>query len=75
MAAARDNRAFLGRAVRYLAGPAGIRQFFDIGRASPPRGTSTRSPRPPPRIRVAYVDNDPVVIVHARAILARAPRQ
>ena len=45
---ARENRAFLGRAVRYLAGQAGIRQFLDIGAGLPSATTSTRSPRAPP---------------------------
>ena len=50
-AIARANRAFLGRAVRFLAEEAGIRQFLDIGSGIPPAGTSTRSPRRWPRVR------------------------
>jgi S-adenosyl methyltransferase len=67
--AARENRAFLGRVVRFLAEEAGIRQFLDIGAGLP----TARSVHeivhgcvPPPR--VVYVDNDPVVIRHAEAL-------
>jgi hypothetical protein len=72
--AARDNRAFLGRAVRFLAADAGISQFIDIGTGLPTRGhvhqiTRTASPA----ARVVYADNDPVVLAHARALLADAP--
>jgi hypothetical protein len=72
--AARDNRAFLARAVRYLAGRAGITQFLDIGTGLPTRGhvheiACTASPS----ARVAYIDNDPVVVAHANAVLAGTP--
>lgn len=69
-----ENRAFLGRAVEFLAG-AGIRQFLDIGTGLPTQENVHQVAR---RIvsdaRVAYVDNDPVVLAHARAILATDPR-
>jgi SAM-dependent methyltransferase len=69
--AARDNRAFLARAVRYLAGQAGITQFLDIGTGLPTRGhVHEIAQAANPGARVAYVDNDPVVIAHAHALLA-----
>lgn len=52
-AIARANRAFLGRAVRFLAEEAGIRQFLDIGSGIPAAGTSTRSPRRWPRAAIS----------------------
>jgi len=67
---ARQNRAFLGRAVRWLAG-AGIGQFLDIGTGIPTQGnTHEVAQEVVPDARVAYVDNDPIVIAHARALLA-----
>jgi len=67
---ARANRAFLGRAVRYLAGEAGIRQFLDIGTGIPTAGNTHQvAQRIAPDARVAYVDYDPVVLAHARALL------
>jgi hypothetical protein len=72
--AARDNRAFLARAVRYLAGQAGISQFLDIGAGLPTRGhVHEIAQAANPGARVAYVDNDPVVIAHAHALLAGTP--
>ncbi|MDA0567460.1 SAM-dependent methyltransferase [Streptomonospora sp. S1-112] len=72
--AARANRAFLGRAVRYLAGEAGIRQFLDIGTGVPTAGnTHTVAQEAAPESRVVYVDNDPVVLAHARALLRSGP--
>jgi hypothetical protein len=69
--AARDNRRFLGRAVRFLAGEAGIRQFLDIGTGLPTRGNVHEIAQAvSPRARVVYADNDPVVVTHARALLA-----
>jgi hypothetical protein len=63
------NRAFLGRAVRFLAGQ-GITQFLDIGTGIPsPGSTSSIVHRTNPDARVVYVDNDPIVIAHARALL------
>ncbi|WP_214321358.1 SAM-dependent methyltransferase [Nonomuraea sediminis] len=66
-AAARANRAFLGRAVRFL-GRAGITQFLDIGTGLPTRENVHEMA--PPGSRVVYVDRDPVVLVHARALLS-----
>ncbi|WP_344471840.1 SAM-dependent methyltransferase [Nonomuraea monospora] len=65
-AAARANRSFLGRAVRFLAA-SGIDQFLDIGTGLPARGNVHEVA---PSARVVYVDHDPVVLVHARALLA-----
>ena len=68
--AARENRAFLGRAVRYLA-RAGIRQFLDIGTGLPTQNNVHEVAHGiAPEASVVYVDNDPVVLAHARAILA-----
>jgi S-adenosyl methyltransferase len=70
VAGARANRAFLARAVRYLAGSCGIRQFLDIGPGLPaPEATHTVAQAIDPQSRIVYVDNDPLVIVHARALL------
>jgi hypothetical protein len=67
---ARANRAFLGRAVRYLAGEAGIRQFLDIGTGIPTAGNTHEFAQAiAPQSRVVYVDYDPVVLAHARALL------
>jgi hypothetical protein len=66
----RANRAFLGRVVRYLAGEAGIRQFLDIGTGIPAAGnTHEIAQEVAPESRVVYVDYDPVVLAHARALL------
>jgi trans-aconitate methyltransferase len=66
----RAQRAFLGRAVRYLAAEAGIRQFLDIGTGLPAAGnTHEVAQRIAPESRVVYVDNDPMVLAHARALL------
>jgi hypothetical protein len=66
----RANRAFLGRAVRYLAGQAGIRQFLDIGTGIPTSGNTHEVAQAiAPETRVVYVDYDPVVLAHARALL------
>ncbi|MGZ4433312.1 MAG: SAM-dependent methyltransferase [Trebonia sp.] len=66
----RANRAFLGRAVRYLAGEVGIRQFLDIGTGIPAaNNTHEVAQSIAPESRVVYVDNDPLVLVHARALL------
>jgi hypothetical protein len=71
---ARANRAFLARAVRFLAGEAGIRQFLDIGTGMP-TGNNTHEVAQfvAPESRVVYVDNDPIVLSHARALLASHP--
>jgi S-adenosyl methyltransferase len=66
----RAQRAFLGRAVRYLAADAGIRQFLDIGTGLPASGnTHEVAQRAAPQCRIVYVDNDPMVLAHARALL------
>jgi hypothetical protein len=68
--AARANRAFLGRVVRYLAAEAGIRQFLDIGTGIPTAGNLHQVAQAvAPESRVVYVDYDPVVLAHARALL------
>jgi hypothetical protein len=67
---AAENRRFLGRAVRYIA-EQGVRQFFDIGSGLPTRQNTHEVARAvAPGARVVYVDSDPVVISHCRAILA-----
>jgi hypothetical protein len=67
---ARANRAFLGRVIRYLAGEAGIRQFLDIGTGIPTAGNTHQVAQSiAPESRVVYVDYDPVVLAHARALL------
>jgi S-adenosyl methyltransferase len=67
---ARADRAFLGRAVRYLAGEAGIRQFLDIGTGLPTANNTHQVAQAiAPESRIVYVDNDPLVLVHARALL------
>jgi hypothetical protein len=67
---ARANRAFLGRVVRYLAKEAGIRQFLDIGTGIPAAGnTHEVAQAVAAESRVVYVDNDPIVLVHARALM------
>jgi hypothetical protein len=71
--AAPASRAFLGRAVRYLVGAAGIRQFLDVGTGLPTAGnTHEVAQAVSPECRVVYVDNDPVVLTHARALLTSA---
>jgi hypothetical protein len=72
--AARANRAFLGRAVGYLAGDAGLRQFLDIGTGLPTAdNTHEVAQRIAPDARIVYVDNDPMVMAHARALLTSTP--
>jgi O-methyltransferase involved in polyketide biosynthesis len=72
---ARADRAFLGRAVRYLAGEAGIRQFLDIGTGLPTAdNTHQVAQAVAPECRIVYVDNDPLVLVHARALLTSSPQ-
>jgi S-adenosyl methyltransferase len=71
---ARANRAFLRRAVEYLAGEAGIRQFLDIGTGLPTAdNTHEVAQRIAPDARIVYVDNDPIVLAHSRALLDSAP--
>ncbi|WP_329110262.1 SAM-dependent methyltransferase [Micromonospora sp. NBC_01699] len=72
--AARENRAFLQRAVGFLAGEAGIRQFLDIGTGLPTAdNTHEVAQRIAPRSRIVYADNDPLVMAHARALLTSSP--
>jgi SAM-dependent methyltransferase len=74
VAGARANRAFLARAVRYLASERGIRQFLDIGPGLPaPGNTHQIAQAIDAKCRVMYVDNDPLVISHARALLTSGP--
>ena len=71
----RENRRFLGRTVRYLAGEAGIRQFLDIGSGLPTTANVHEIAQAvDPSCRVAYVDNDPMVMAHARALLSSSPQ-
>jgi hypothetical protein len=68
---ARENRSFLGRVVRYLVEEAGVRQFLDIGTGLPTtENVHEVAQRIDPTAHVVYVDNDPLVLVHARALLA-----
>jgi hypothetical protein len=75
VAGARANRAFLARVVGYLAAERGIRQFLDIGTGLPaPGATHQVAQQITPSARVVYVDNDPLVLVHARALLTSTPQ-
>src|SRR6202034_2781804 len=70
----RENRAFLGRAVRYLVAEAGIRQFLDIGTGLPTTNAVHQvAQAAAPSSRVVYADNDPLVLAHARALLSSSP--
>jgi hypothetical protein len=70
----RTNREFLGRAVRHLAGEAGIRQFLDVGTGIPTAdNTHEVAQAAAPEARIVYVDNDPIVLVHARELLTSTP--
>jgi hypothetical protein len=70
----RANRAFLRRAVQYLAGEAGIRQFLDIGTGLPTaENTHEVAQSIAAESRIVYVDNDPIVLAHARALLTSNP--
>ena len=74
VAAVRAQRAFLGRAVRYLVAEAGIRQFLDIGTGIPTSPNVHEVAQSLAReCRVVYVDNDPIVLTHARALLTSGP--
>ena len=69
-----ENRLFLGRSVHWLAAERGIRQFIDIGSGLPTtRNTHEVAQDANPDCQVAYVDNDPMVLAHARAMLADRP--
>jgi S-adenosyl methyltransferase len=71
---ARASRSFIARAVRFLAGEAGVRQFLDIGTGLPSHdNTHEVALRVAPESRIVYVDKDPLVIAHARALLASTP--
>jgi hypothetical protein len=71
---ARLSRRYLARAVRYLAGEAGVRQFLDIGTGLPTADNAHEVAQPvAPEARVVYVDNDPLVLAHARALLTSTP--
>jgi hypothetical protein len=70
----RANRGFLARAVRYLAADEGIRQFLDVGTGLPSaNNTHEVAQSVAPESRVVYVDNDPIVLAHARALLTSSP--
>jgi hypothetical protein len=72
---ARAVRHFLARSVRHLAGEAGIRQFLDIGTGLPTvDNTHEIAQRVAPESRIVYVDNDPLVLTHARALLTSSPQ-
>jgi hypothetical protein len=74
LADVRANRGFLARAVRYLAAECGIRQFLDIGTGIPTaNNTHEVAQSVAPQSRIVYVDNDPVVLLHAQALLASDP--
>ncbi len=71
---ARLQRSFLARAVHYLVGEAGIRQFLDIGTGLPTASNTHQVAQAiAPESRIVYVDNDPLVLVHARALLTSTP--
>jgi O-methyltransferase involved in polyketide biosynthesis len=74
VAGARANRAFLARVVRYLAADRGVRQFLDLGTGLPcPDNTHEVAQQVAAESRVVYVDNDPLVLTHARALLTSTP--
>ncbi|MGW3493040.1 SAM-dependent methyltransferase [Streptomyces sp. NPDC001020] len=71
---AQADRQFLGRAVRHLAGEQGIRQFLDVGTGLPTaNNTHEVAQDVAPESRVVYVDNDPIVLAHAQALLNSSP--
>ncbi|MFC8870777.1 SAM-dependent methyltransferase [Streptomyces sp. NPDC057148] len=71
---ARSSRAFLGRAIRYLVLEAGVRQFLDVGTGLPTVDNIHEvAQRHAPEARIVYVDNDPLVLAHARALLTSTP--
>lgn len=72
--AAQANRGFIHRATRYLAGEAGVRQFLDIGTGIPTEPNLHQiAQEETPDARVVYVDNDPIVLAHARALMVGTP--
>ncbi|WP_330283415.1 SAM-dependent methyltransferase [Streptomyces sp. NBC_00588] len=71
---ARSSRAFLGRSIRYLVLEAGVRQFLDVGTGLPTvDNTHEVAQRHAPESKIVYVDNDPLVLAHARALLTSTP--
>jgi hypothetical protein len=71
---ARSSRAFLGRSIRYLVEEAGIRQFLDVGAGLPTvDNTHEVAQGSAPESRIVYVDNDPLVLAHARVLLTSTP--
>ena len=73
-ASARANRAFLARTVRYVTAEAGIRQFLDLGTGLPTASNTHEVAQDiAPESRIVYVDNDPLVLSHARALLTSSP--
>src|SRR3954462_9984009 len=71
---ARSSRAFLGRSIRYLVEEAGVRQFLDVGTGLPTvDNTHEVAQRLVPESKIVYVDNDPLVLAHARALLTSTP--
>lgn len=71
---AKANRAFLGRVVRYLVAEAGVRQFLDIGTGIPTAGNVHEiAQQIAPESRVLYIDHDPIVLAHARALMTSTP--
>src|SRR5215468_6720626 len=71
----RANRAFLARAVHYLAAECGVRQFLDIGTGLPTASNTHEVAQAiAPDARIVYVDNDPIVLAHARALLTSTPQ-
>jgi len=71
----RANRAYLARTVRYLVAECGVRQFLDIGTGIPAAdNTHEVAQSAAPDCRVVYVDNDPIVLAHARALLTSQPQ-
>lgn len=71
---ARSSRSYLSRAVRYVTGEAGVRQFLDIGSGLPSHDpTHEVAQGVAPESRIVYADNDPLVLVHAQALLASNP--
>lgn len=74
VASVRNTRAFLGRTVRFLAEERGIRQFLDLGTGIPTAAnTHEVAQAVAPESKIVYVDNDPMVLAHARALLASDP--
>jgi hypothetical protein len=74
MPSVRSNRAFLARVVRYLVREAGVTQFLDLGTGLPSADNVHEVAQSiDPRARIVYVDNDPIVLVHARALLTGTP--